>query len=446
MDFLGQPVEFQFANINIINSIVNVIYSPFEKITKMSKRIIKENLSDDKDVLSEINVVQSDPLKILNFILIYAKRVGASDIHFEYDDTILRIRIRVNGILQEKIIDDSVEFSETLFRIIKLQSQMDISITHIPQDGRINTTFEDGTKISARVSVAPNVNGASCVIRLFADIKDIPDTKQIFSNNEVHGLVSSFTQKSQGMLLITGPTGSGKTTSLYSIINEINDFTRKTITIEDPVEIIMPRINQIEVVADTRLDFAEALKACLRQDPDIVLLGEIRDENTANIALRAAITGHLVFSTLHTNSTIATITRLFNLNLPGYLISDGLSLVVAQRLLKKICNNCKKEESISLEKLNEYEKKYNIKLSDTKFFKGMGCNLCGNTGVKGRKGIFEILPLNDKMKILIAGNNLPEFKEVATQFLSGAFIIDGVLASVKDGVCAFSEFERFIDE
>ena len=443
-DSIEMPVKAYMADKNGIQRIINLTYRAKSKIDKLKKLSLEfYDFNVEKINLLEKALKEDNPaVNLFNTVMSDAKSVDASDIHFEYDDKVFRIRIRVDGVMEEHILDKARELAQPLFRLIKLKSDIDISVDNVPQDGRLDMMIGK-VPLAARVSVVPNLGGASCVIRLFADASKIPKLNLIMKNKKSYDTVIEFVGKTQGMALVTGPTGSGKTTTLYSILTYVNKSYRKIITIEDPVELDLPRINQIEVKAGGSFTFADALKACLRQDPDIVLVGEIRDENTANIALRAAITGHLVLSTLHTNSTIASISRLRNLGVSPQLMADAIEVVISQRLIKTICGNCKYEIDIKKEITDHDFLDYYKKNPDIKLYSGRGCNMCNQSGYRGRLGIYEVLSLDDELKQLMEIDDFINFKEKASEQLKGRFLADIIFSHVLSGESTIDEYFKY---
>ena len=437
-DFLDSPIQAFFCLEKDITKIINLMYRATDRIRSMATAGAKSFLniiSDQEDFLSKVDE-DNYVLELLDILLTDAKNIGASDIHLEYDHATFRVRLRVDGVIEEQQLKEAFDIAAPFIRLIKLLCSMDISITNYPQDGRLDYVLKNGTTISARVSVVPNVEGESCVIRLFPLYTDLPQMNDIFPDNDNTFRIKNFLNLIQGMMLVTGPTGSGKTTTLYSILNFINSDSKKIITIEDPVELRIPRVNQIQIKEGTKLTFDMALKACLRQDPDIILLGEIRDENTANIALRAAITGHLVLSTLHTNSTISTVLRLINLKVSLNLLADAINIVIAQRLLKKLCFNCKKPLS-DFENISDLVEFENQK---GRIFSPVGCNLCLQTGYMGRVAIHEVLILDNVLKNLIEKGNFENFRKEAEAKLSGCKLVDLGRNLLLEGVISVDEY------
>jgi type II secretory ATPase GspE/PulE/Tfp pilus assembly ATPase PilB-like protein len=338
---------------------------------------------------------------------------GASDIHFEPVEKYLLVRFRIDGVLRDickYFCTDQADYRKIILARIKIIADLNIAESRIPQDGRVTETIE-GKKLDLRVSTLPCLHGEKCVIRLlphensFLELKDLGMPESIIPEYE------SWLRMSQGMVLITGPTGSGKTSTLYTSLAKLVDTSKNVVTVEDPVEFQLARVNQVQVNVKAGLTFAAGLRSILRQDPDIVMVGEIRDKETAEIAIQAALTGHLVLSTLHTNDAPSTVTRLIDMGVEPYLVSSALVGVVAQRLLRKVCSYCKEEyEARDHEK--ELLKVKDISASLT-LVRARGCQNCNNTGYSGREGIFELMYLSNRMKAMVQdGATLEQLRQV----------------------------------
>ncbi len=362
-------------------------------------KIIKEETEGENIPSPErLNVESSPIVRLANLILTDALKNRASDIHIEPQGSFTEVRYRIDGDLR-RIMKVPAKLQEALIARIKILSDLNIAEKKKTQDGRTNVQIGD-RKVDMRVSVMPTFYGEKIVIRLL-DLKDSQIGLEKIGLRERD--LETFKReiaRPQGMILVTGPTGSGKTSTLYSALQYINDESKNIVTIEDPVEYLMAGINQIQINPGKDITFANSLRSILRQDPNIIFLGEIRDHETADVAFRAAQTGHMVFSTLHTNNAVATITRLIDIGLEPFLINSSLNLVVAQRLVKKICSFCKAEytpDIYDMERFMGYIKKIGIKT----FYKGRGCDRCGFTGFIGRNAIFEILKIDDEIRKLI---------------------------------------------
>lgn len=346
----------------------------------------------DEKSLAQIN--NAPVVKLVNSIISQAVKAGASDIHIEPYEKLLRVRFRIDGELQEHMAPSKSSHSAIVTRI-KIMGKMDIAEKRIPQDGRVEMNV-DGRDIDMRISVLPTVYGEKIVIRLLDRSSEILTKSELGFTPQNLSVFDNIIKSPFGIILVTGPTGSGKTTTLYTALRELNDIHKNIITVEDPVEYRLEGINQSQVNVKAGLTFANGLRAILRQDPDIIMIGEIRDTETAQIAVRAAITGHLVLSTVHTNDTTSTIARLIDMGVEPYLISSSVVGIIAQRLVKKICNNCKEAYCPSTEEIQLLDLSHK-----TKLYKGNGCNACNQTGYRGRTSIHEIMPITKDIKKLI---------------------------------------------
>ncbi|MBQ9467456.1 MAG: type II/IV secretion system protein [Clostridia bacterium] len=340
---------------------------------------------------TEDGVVNNPAVRLVDSIIKEAIPYRASDIHIEPFEKRVRVRYRIDGDLQERA-EFPIESYPAICARLKILSGMNIAERRIPQDGRINMRI-GGKEYDFRVSDLPTVYGEKFVIRIL-DKTSFHFTRQDLGfTPEENAIIDKMLMRPHGIILLTGPTGCGKSTTLYSFLKEVNDLTVNIITVEDPVEYTMAGINQTQVNAKANMTFAAALRSILRQDPDIIMIGEIRDEETAEIAVRAAITGHLVFSTLHTNDAPGAITRLEDMGVPDYLIADALAGVIAQRLVKRLCPACKKRGKANAKEMEILGIEEPISI-----FRPQGCQFCNNTGYKGRIGIHEILFMNEHMK------------------------------------------------
>ena len=354
---------------------------------------------------------QQSVTSILNEILTDGISKGASDIHVEPQPTQIRVRFRLEGTLFD-VAQIAVELKDQITTRTKVISGLDISEHRVPQDGRTKLKVGD-EEISFRVNVMPSLYGESTVFRLLRQGDLQLDVSQLGFNPEQLRIFRKGIEAPNGMVLVTGPTGSGKTTTLYSALSELNSPTVKITTVEDPVEYNLDGITQVPINKDTGLDFAEVLKGILRQDPDIILVGEIRDQETATVAVQAALTGHLVFSSLHTNDAPSAVLRLLNMGVEPFVVLAAVSTVVAQRLLRKVCPDCTKSVTVS-EKQLEFLGADRHLVEKGKFMRGEGCDRCLGGGYRGRVAIFEVLELSDSMKeMILKGENLIAVKRRA---------------------------------
>jgi len=395
-----------------------------------------ENITQDIGNLEEI-AGQSPVVKLVNYLLYNAVRENASDIHIESDDKKLRVRYRVDGRLYEKMCPPYQMHSALVSRV-KIMAELDIAQRRLPQDGGIHVLVE-GRPIDLRVSVMPGNFGEKVVIRIIDPQKVLFSLESLGFVYENLQLFRQVIQFPNGIVLVTGPTGSGKNTTLYAALSELNNEEVNICTVEDPVECNIAGINQFQVNQGAGFQFSTALRSLLRQDPDIIMVGEIRDEATANIAVQAALTGHLVLSTLHTNDAPGAVTRLLDLGVAPYLLSASLIAVLAQRLVRKICPNCKTEYEppASIRKIVE---KDHGKIEN--FFRGVGCKKCRNTGYAGRIAIQELFVPNEEIKEMI--NDRSSLKKLRKKGLQNGMISlhsDGI-EKVKAGIISIEEVLR----
>ncbi|MFD0963854.1 GspE/PulE family protein [Pseudofulvibacter geojedonensis] len=368
----------------------------------------------------------------LEKILISAKEIGSSDIHFEPYENKCRVRLRIDGKLKEHYII-SLEEYPIIVNKLKIKASLDISEKRLPQDGRI--TMNNGNEeFDIRVSSLPTLYGEKIVLRILSkDTNNISLEKLGFTDAEL-STYKEGTKKPNGIVLISGPTGSGKTTTLYATLKLLNDDKTNILTIEDPIEYTLEGINQVQLKENIGLDFSSTLRTFLRQDPDIIMVGEIRDAKTANMAIRAALTGHLVLSTIHTNSAWATISRLIDMGIPPFLIASTLNISVAQRLVRKLCDNCKIEE-ITLSK--HFPESFNIPKDLTSHYIPKGCNKCHHTGYQGRKAIYEIVPIKKELIPHIKNNDLEIDDYLATENIIS--LKNNAIQLIKSGTTSIEE-------
>lgn len=398
--------------------------------------------SELQDQIGEVDSSESDApvIKLVSLIIMEAFKRRASDIHLEPLENRFRIRYRIDGALQD-MDPPPKRLQPAIIQRIKIQSGMKISEKRIPQDGRIQVVVK-GRDIDLRVSSVPTNHGESIVMRIL-------DKQNLALGLPELGFLSDDQQKfeqliglSDGVLLVTGPTGSGKTTTLYACLGQMNTSNRKIITVEDPVEYQMTGVNQVQVNRDVGLDFSAALRSILRQAPNIVMIGEIRDQETADIAMEAALTGHLVFSTLHTNDAPSAITRLVDMGVKPYLVASAVRAVMAQRLVRCICNDCK-EEHIPTEREMKMLGELGAKNVDKmKMYRGRGCAVCNNTGYKRRKGIFEIFQMSDDIQKMIFEQRPSSELRIAAREAGMRSLREDGLLKVASGMTSLEEVLR----
>lgn len=362
-----------------------------------------EVLSTHEDGPSEADLqsaIQDKPLvKLVDSIIADAIRTGASDIHFECYEKRIRVRFRHDGDLRE-MAPLPFKYRAAIISRLKVMADLDISERRLPQDGRIKIKIDDRA-VDLRVSVLPTIFGEKVVMRILDPRALMVDMTKLGFTPESLKKFDKAIHLPYGIILVTGPTGSGKTTTLYSALKQINTVDINIMTAEDPVEFNFDGINQVLVKSEIGLTFAAALRSFLRQDPDVIMVGEIRDGETAEIAIRAALTGHLVFSTLHTNDAPSSINRLIDMGIPNYLVSSATRLIMAQRMTRKICQSCKEEIQLTEEQIAALDVPEWFIKGGIKAYKGKGCNECNNTGLSGRSGIYEVMPISPAVEGLI---------------------------------------------
>ncbi len=390
---------------------------------------------DDLKGAADANPVK----KLINLVLLQAIKDKASDIHFEPFEDEFKIRYRIDGVLYE-MMPPPTHIAPAISSRVKVMANLDIAERRVPQDGRIELTVNN-LPVDLRVSVLPTMFGESVVMRVLDRSNVSLDLDKVgLAGDDLH-VTRTLIRKPNGIVIVTGPTGSGKTTTLYSALRELNEPTEKLITAEDPVEYDIDGIVQCQIKPDIELTFGRILRAMLRQDPDVILVGEIRDKETAEIAVQASLTGHLVFSTLHTNDAPSSIARMLDLGLEPFLITATLEGVIAQRLVRKVCKKCKTEYTPPLEQLMELE----LTEEDAKgqvFYYGKGCDACNNTGYKGRMGIFEIMVLDDAMRDLIVANGSTQQIRNAARGLGMRSLRESGLKAIFDGETSIEEVVR----
>ena len=380
-------------------------------------------------------------VKFVNKVLIDAIRRGASDIHFEPYETDYRVRLRIDGILKQ-VAKAPVKLSQRIAARLKVMSQLDIAEKRVPQDGRIKLNISKTKQIDFRVSTLPTLFGEKIVLRILDGSAAKLGIEKLGYEDDQQSLFLEAIHKPYGMVLVTGPTGSGKTVSLYTALGILNEESRNISTVEDPVEIRLPGVNQVQQNVKRGMTFAAALRSFLRQDPDIIMVGEIRDLETAEIAVKAAQTGHMVLSTLHTNDAPQTVARLMNMGIAPYNITSSVSLVIAQRLARRLCSNCKRpaeplpHNALLAEGFTADEIHAGITLYDA-----VGCDECTG-GYKGRTGIYEVMPMSEEIQaIILQGGNAMQIAEVA-QKAGVRNLRQSALMKVRNGITSLAEINR----
>jgi type IV pilus assembly protein PilB len=417
LKFLTQyNIEPVVASEQSIEEAIQRYYERGPDLTDLVADFDTEDIDFTSDETDDVNVVdlekqsgEAPVVKLCNMILLAAIKKKASDIHIEPYEKEFRIRYRIDGILYEEMRPPK-KLQNAIISRVKIMASLDISERRLPQDGRIKLKIGKDREMDFRVSVLPTLFGEKIVLRLLDKSTLQLDMTKLGFEDKPLGDFKKAISLPYGMVLVTGPTGSGKTTTLYSALAELNKSTRNISTAEDPVEFNLPGINQVQMHDDIGLNFATALRSFLRQDPNIIMVGEVRDFETAEIAVKAALTGHLVLSTLHTNDAPSTISRLLNMGVEPFLVTASVNLVVAQRLARKICGECKEEVERNDQALLDMGMKPDD-VEKTKVFKGTGCKTCSNTGYKGRIALYEVMPFIDSLKeLVLQGASAAELK------------------------------------
>lgn len=395
------------------------------------------------DTFAEEGGEASTVAKLLRTVFEDAVQVRASDIHIEPDEGQLRIRMRVDGVLQESILNE-VRIASAMVLRLKLMAGLDISEKRMPQDGRFNMKVR-GHSIDVRVSTLPVQWGEAVVMRLLDQSAGLLSLDETGLPPELLKRVRRQLKRPHGMILVTGPTGSGKTTTLYGALSELNEPGVKIITVEDPVEYRLPRISQVQVNAKVGLTFSHVLRTTLRQDPDILLVGEMRDHETVEIGLRGALTGHLVLTTLHTNDAITSALRLIDMGAPGYLVASALRAVIAQRLVRRICQQCRKPHQPTAAEMVWLAQVAGDSVAHLQFSRGSGCTQCNYTGYRGRLGVFELLELNEPMMAALRRDDPQAFADAARQSPGYRSLAAVALDYAGQGLTTVDEVLRLVE-
>jgi type IV pilus assembly protein PilB len=441
---LGYNVEAVLSYGEDINNALDEVFGltngwdqVIDKIENVKVTVLKEEEKETSDISAITKGEEAPVIALVNLIILRAVKEKASDIHIEpFGEDTLKVRYRIDGILHD-VMSLPRNLQLAVISRIKIMSDLDIAERRLPQDGRIQVNV-GGRKINIRVSILPTVIGESAVLRILDPASLLLKLDSLGFSTDILPKFKSLIKKPNGIILVTGPTGSGKSTTLYTTLNLLNSTEKKIMTIEDPVEYRLKGISQVQAKPKIGLTFAAGLRSFLRQDPDIMLVGEVRDKETAEIAVQAALTGHLVLSTLHTNDAPSSVIRLVDIGIKPFLISSSVIGVIAQRLVRKICPKCKKEIKITpdIEKiLDEYE----INSNETTLYKGEGCPSCKDTGYKGRTAIFELMVITENIRDMIA-------KNVTTGKLREAAINEGMCPLKNDGIKKVREGITTIDE
>ena len=466
--FVGTSNPTQTAHLAEIQFHTNLVVEPILVDEEQIRRVLEQwqNLSgqisgdlgsDDEEGLDNLEASIGDEdagsesgvdakgddtpvVKFVNKVLIDAIRRGASDIHFEPYETDYRVRLRIDGLLKS-VAKAPVKLSPRIAARLKVMAQLDIAEKRVPQDGRIKLNLSKTKQIDFRVSTLPTLFGEKVVLRILDGSAAKLGIDKLGYEPDQQALFEAAIQKPYGMVLVTGPTGSGKTVSLYTALGILNDDVRNISTVEDPVEIRLPGVNQVQQNTKRGMTFAAALRSFLRQDPDVIMVGEIRDLETAEIAIKAAQTGHMVLSTLHTNDAPQTIARLMNMGIAPYNITSSVTLVIAQRLARRLCTKCRKPQELPVNALlAEGFTQAEIDAGFT-LYQAVGCDDC-TEGYKGRTGIYQVMPMSDEIQaIVLAGGNAMQIAEVAQQ-AGVRDLRQSALMKARNGITSLAEINR----
>ncbi|OGT22039.1 MAG: MSHA biogenesis protein MshE [Gammaproteobacteria bacterium RIFCSPHIGHO2_02_FULL_42_13] len=443
---LKKPIFLSLVRESDLLHILDLVYRRTDDISSFAEELTEELAGGISltDLSLAADQVDAPVIKLLQSLFEDAIQMHASDIHIEPGEKVLRIRQRIDGVLHEQEMKEK-NIAQAIALRLKLMAGLNISERRMPQDGRFNMKVRD-RYIDVRLSTLPTQYGESIVMRLLDQSGGTLSLEQLGLPDDTLKEMRRLVHMPNGIILVSGPTGSGKTTTLYSVLNEMNIPDKKIITAEDPVEYRLGRINQVQVNEKLDFSFARVLRSMLRQDPDIIMVGEMRDVETAEIAMRAALTGHLVLSTLHTNDSASCALRLLDMKVEGYLIAATLRGVLAQRLVRRICDSCKEPYT-----LTEQERNWLIGIAGEEavhhdFYYGKGCSYCNKTGFKGRVGVYELLKLNEAMMEALRKGDPSAFSHYAAEALKGQLLLNKSLALTANGITTPSEVMRIIGE
>lgn len=441
---LKRPIKPAVVRESELLDILDLVYSRESEIATLAGELDEELESSSVDLAEVVDdAADSDApvVKLLKAVFEDAIKTKASDIHIEPDENVLRIRQRIDGVLSEQVMNEK-RIAQAVVVRLKLMSGLDISEKRLPQDGRFNLKVS-GRSIDVRLSTMPVQFGESVVMRILDHTDGVMPLGDVGMPSIIVDRFRKVISRPYGLILVTGPTGSGKTTTLYGALSELNTADKKIITVEDPVEYRLPRISQVQIHEKIGLTFSKVLRATLRQDPDVLLVGEIRDAESAEIALRAAMTGHLVLSTLHTNDAITSALRLVDMGVDPFLVAASLKAIVAQRLVRRVCESCAEPVTPTQHEqhlLDIVAKKHPI--GATQFRAGKGCPHCHNTGYRGRIGVFELLEIDRAMGNALRENSVADFNTAAHENPQYAPLSYSALEFAKKGITSLAEVLR----
>ncbi|MBT8434594.1 MAG: GspE/PulE family protein [Gammaproteobacteria bacterium] len=443
---LDKPVSQAIVRESALLENFDLVYRRTEEISALASELgqdLTESATDLNEML-QAEMVDSPVAKLLQSIFEDAVQVGASDIHIEPDQHVIRVRQRIDGVLYEQVMQETQIAPAVVVRL-KLMSGLNISEKRLPQDGRFHVLVNK-RDIDVRLSTMPVQYGESVVMRLLDQTSGALDLEHLGMPPEMlHRFRKNF-HLPNGMVLVTGPTGSGKTTTLYAALSELNVKESKIVTVEDPVEYRLDRISQVQVNSRIDLTFARVLRSALRQDPDIIMVGEMRDTETVEIGVSAAMTGHLVLSTLHTNDTISTATRLMDMGVEGYLLASTLRTIIAQRLVRKICESCSEDYNPTEFEAGWLRDDLLIDVNQHQYKKGRGCKQCGETGYQGRMGVYELLDMNAELAEKLRHDDSQGFVEAAERAPGYQPLVVVAHAHAASGLTTIEEMLRLAGE
>ena len=440
---LKREIEIAVLSESLLLQTIDRVYRRTEQITGLAKELerdIGDSYIDFGALGATLGAEEAPVVRLLQSVFEDAVQVNASDVHIEPQETRVQIRFRIDGVLLLQTESDK-RIGPALVQRLKLMAGLDISEKRLPQDGRLNVRVRDHA-VDVRMSTMPTQYGESVVMRLLTQRSGLLGLDHLGMPADMLVKFRSLMQRTNAMLLVTGPTGSGKTTTLYAAIAELNTIDKKIITVEDPVEYRLPGINQVQVNEKIELSFARVLRSALRQDPDIILIGEIRDEETAQIGLRAALTGHLVFSTLHTKDALSTPIRLVDMGAPNYMVATSTHAVVAQRLVRVVCESCSRPVEPTPQERRWLETAHGDGLPGQQFLVGKGCSHCNGTGFLGRTGVYELLEMTPELVNAIHNGQANEFLEAGRRQLKGRMLADHAVQLAIAGRTSLTEAIR----
>lgn len=439
---LNKPIQQAIVREAALLENFDLVYRRTDEISALAEELgqdLTDSASDLTDLLPT-EMTDAPVAKLLQSIFEDAVQVGASDIHIEPDQTVIRIRQRVDGVLQEQVMKE-IQIAPAVVVRLKLMASLNISEKRLPQDGRFNMKVNN-REIDVRISTMPVQYGESVVMRLLDQTRGALDIEKLGMPPDLLRRFRKNFHLPNGMILVTGPTGSGKTTSLYAALSELNQAGSKIITVEDPVEYRLSRVNQVQVNTKIGLTFASVLRASLRQDPDIIMVGEMRDAETVEIGVSAAMTGHLVLSTLHTNDTVSTATRLMDMGVEGYLLATTLRTIIAQRLVRKICKSCIEDYTPDAFESGWLKDQLKVNVTEHQYKKGRGCKQCGGDGYHGRMGVYELLDMNSELAEALRNEDSQGFVNAAGRAPGYQPLVNVAHQHAIDGLISIEEILR----